>query len=209
MPDGTASYGWTDADSPESCGYIAPKILEILRSRRDIAYVCDLGSGNGTLAGELKRSGYVVCGVEYDKEGCRISRKNHPDIPFYNLGVQHNPEQVTDIEGKFDAVVSTEVIEHLFSPHQLPIFAHGLLHKGGLLFISTPYHGYLKNLTLSLVNKWDHHHRPLWHGGHIKFFSCSTLTTLLENNGFRVLNFYGVGRLPWLWKSIILVAEAL
>lgn len=74
--------------------------------------------------------------------------------------------------------------------------------------ISTPYHGYLKNLALSVFNKWDKHHTPLWHGGHVKFWSRKTLTQLLEANGFKVTEFHGAGRLPWLWKSMILVAKA-
>lgn len=78
----------------------------------------------------------------------------------------------------------------------------------GYLVISTPYHGYLKNLALSIFNKWDDHHTPLWHGGHIKFWSRIMLTQLLEENGFQVIAFHGVGRLPWLWKSMILVAKA-
>lgn len=104
-------------------------------------------------------------------------------------------------------MVSTEVIEHLFSPHLLPRFAAGVLKPGGWLVISTPYHGYLKNLALSLVDKWDDHHTPLWHGGHIKFWSRATLSRLLEENGFVVEGFSGVGRLPWLWKSMVLVAR--
>ena len=68
-------------------------------------------------------------------------------------------------EELFDAVVSTEVVEHYFSPHLLPIFANGALREGGYLVITTPYHGYIKNLALSLFGKWDTHHTPLWYGG--------------------------------------------
>lgn len=136
-------------------------------------------------------------------------RKNHPGINFYNLGVQDDASPVLATEGEaFDAVVSTEVVEHLFSPHLLPAFARQIMLEGGYLVISTPYHGYLKNLALSVFNKWDKHHTPLWHGGHIKFWSRKTLTQLLEENGFRVTAFHGAGRLPWLWKSMILVAQA-
>ena len=207
MSNGVENYGWTESEGPESCGYIAPKILELLTSREKTNSICDLGSGNGALAGAMKDAGLKVCGVEYDSEGCRIAREKFPDIHFYNLGVQDNSEIVTAVEGKFDAVVSTEVIEHLFSPHLLPHFAKGLLRDNGLLIVSTPYHGFLKNLALSIANKWDHHHTPLWHGGHIKFWSKRTLTTLLTEGGFEVIEFHGVGRLPFLWKSMILVAR--
>ena len=61
---------------------------------------------------------------------------------------------------------------------------------------------------MAILDKWDFHHTALWHGGHIKFWSRKTLTQLLEANGFRVTEFHGAGRLPWLWKSMILVAKA-
>ena len=98
-------------------------------------------------------------------------------------------------------------VEHLFSPHLLPAFAAGALRDGGFLIVTTPYHGSLKNLALALLDKWDHHHTVLWHGGHIKFFSRQTLTRLLEANRFRVVGFSGVGRLPYLWKSMVLIAR--
>lgn len=209
MPNGVEKYGWGGAEGPQSCGYISPKILQLLKQQSGVQQVCDLGSGNGALAGLLHQAGFSICGVEYDQEGCHIARKHYPSIDFFNLGVQDDPMPILKDKGTFDAVVSTEVIEHLFSPHLLPQFARMLLKPGGKLIISTPYHGYWKNLALSLLNKWDHHHTVLWHGGHIKFFSRTTLTKLIEDNGFRVVSFHGVGRFPHLWKSMILVAEAI
>ena len=73
--------------------------------------------------------------------------------------------------------------------------------------MTTPYHGYLKNLALSIFGMWDYHHTALWHGGHIKFWSRATLTKLLNENGFDVIEFHGVGRVAYLWKSMLLVAR--
>ena len=198
------SYGWETIKEPDSFGYIAPKIevmLDSLNARR----ILDLGSGNGILANRLYESGHYVAGVEYDKSGVEISRLNFPKISFYNLGVQDDPQAILAKEKKFDAVVSTEVIEHLYSPHLLPIFARKILVGNGYLLVSTPYHGYLKNLLLSIFDKWDSHHTSLWHGGHIKFWSRKTLISLMESNGFEFVEFAGVGRLPFLWKSMVLV----
>ena len=208
MVNAVTQYGWGSDAAPESCGYIAPKIIELLNTFK-LHRICDLGSGNGALAGELKRCGFYVAGVEYSEDGVRVAREQYPDINFYNLGVQDNPSIVRGAEGVFGAVVSTEVIEHLFSPHLLPVFARGMLAPGGVLILTTPYHGYLKNLLLSLFGKWDHHHTALWHGGHVKFWSRATLSTLLEGNGFELIAFHGVGRIPLLWKSMVLVAKAI
>ncbi|MEJ0005138.1 MAG: class I SAM-dependent methyltransferase [Steroidobacteraceae bacterium] len=199
-------YGWNSGDSPCSCGYIAPKILELIESYR-LRRVLDLGAGNGALCAMLARAGCDVVGVEFDEKGFDIARRTYPDIPFHHFGVQDDPAALMSVEQSFDAVVSTEVIEHLFSPHLLPVYAARTLKAGGLLIISTPYHGYLKNLALSIFGKWDFHHTALWHGGHIKFWSRATLTQLLADNGFEAISFHGVGRLPYLWMSMVLVAR--
>jgi len=199
-------YGWTAADAPHSCCYIAPRILVTLKGL-NVKRVLDLASGNGALCGQLAAAGYQVVGVEYDKKGVDVARRSYPGIAFYNFGLQSDPTELLAHEAQFDAVVSTEVIEHLFSPHLLPIYARSILKQDGYLIVTTPYHGYLKNLALSILNHWDKHHTALWHGGHIKFWSRATLTRLLSENGFRVVRFAGVGRLPYLWKSMMLVAQ--
>jgi 2-polyprenyl-3-methyl-5-hydroxy-6-metoxy-1,4-benzoquinol methylase len=206
MPNAVAEYGWDSPAGPESCAYIAPEVLRVV-ARLGVRRVLDLGSGNGALCGELARAGVEAVGAEYDARGVEIARRAHPQLCFYQLGVDNDPADLVRRERPFDAVVSTEVIEHLYSPHRLPIFAAAVTRPGGYLIISTPYHGYLKNVAIALLDKWDHHHDPLWHGGHIKFFSRRTLTQLLEENGFSAIEFSGVGRAPWLWKSMILVAQ--
>jgi hypothetical protein len=64
-------------------------------------------------------------------------------------------------------------VEHPFDP---PSFAHTLFDladPGGLAIISTPYHGYWKNLAMSLTGKLDSHFTALWVGGNIKFWVAS------------------------------------
>jgi hypothetical protein len=60
---------------------------------------------------------------------------------------------------------------------------------------------------LSVFNKWDKHHTPLWDGGHIKFWSKHTLSSLLSEEGFEVKEFIGCGRVPYMWKSMLLVGQ--
>jgi 2-polyprenyl-3-methyl-5-hydroxy-6-metoxy-1,4-benzoquinol methylase len=201
----TAHYGWQNSRGPCSCDYIAPAIIRLIQ-RLKANRILDVGSGNGALCALMHSAKLEVVGTEYDKDGVEIARSSYPAIHFYNYGIQDSPSELLSMESLFDAVVSTEVVEHLFSPHLLPIYARSVLKEDGYLILSTPYHGYLKNLVLSVFDKWDVHHTPLWHGGHIKFWSRATLTRLLADNGFTVTEFHGVGRLPYLWKSMILVA---
>ncbi len=73
--------------------------------------------------------------------------------------------------------------------------------------MSTPYHGYLKNLALAATGKLDAHFTVLRDGGHIKFFSRRTLEQMLREQGFEVAGFAGAGRWPWLWKSMLVKAR--
>jgi 2-polyprenyl-3-methyl-5-hydroxy-6-metoxy-1,4-benzoquinol methylase len=200
------SYGWISNAPPESQGYINPVVLELLQ-RPGLSKLLDLGCGNGSLCKLLASHGFDVVGMEPDADGIRIAKQHLPMNSFYPLGVDGDASVITAAEGLFDAVVSTEVVEHLYAPHLLPRFAWQCLKPAGLLIVTTPFHGYLKNLALSLAGKWDHHHTALWHGGHIKFWSRMTLTKLLSDEGFVCEDFIGVGRLPLLWKSMIIVSR--
>ena len=99
------------------------------------------------------------------------------------------------------------MVEHLYAPRP---YARGCFHAlrpGGRFICSTPYHGYAKNLTLAMLNKWDSHADPLWDGGHIKLWSRRTLKSLLEETGFVNLQFRGVGRVPGLWMTMLMAGE--
>jgi 2-polyprenyl-6-hydroxyphenyl methylase/3-demethylubiquinone-9 3-methyltransferase len=71
-------------------------------------------------------------------------------------------------------VLSLEVIEHIYAPKDYAKSVYEILQPGGLAIISTPYHGYLKNLVLALSGKMDDHFTALWEHGHIEFWSMKT-----------------------------------
>lgn len=100
--------------------------------------------------------------------------------------------------GSFDAVVSLEVVEHLYAPTLYARRMLDLLKPGGAAIVSTPYHGHWKNLALAVTGKMDAHFTALWDGGHIKFWSVATLRTLLSEAGFEDMTFRFAGRSrPW------------
>lgn len=77
----------------------------------------------------------------------------------------------------------------------------------GIAIISTPYHGYWKNLALALTGKMDAHFTALWDHGHIKFWSIKTLGKLLREAGFVDIRFKRVGQVPALAKSMVVIAR--
>lgn len=194
-------YGWTRRPV-HSDAYLLPAIHRLL-ARYKPGTMIDAGCGTGAITGAIAASGHDVIGVDRDAGGIGIAREDYPGVRFEVSDFGSAPPAVVDM------VISTEVIEHLYHPGELLSYAHRALHPDGLLVISTPYHGYLKNLAMALVDGWDAHHVVSWTGGHIKFFSRRSLTAMLARRGFRVVDFVGVGRVPFLWKSMILVARPL
>jgi 2-polyprenyl-6-hydroxyphenyl methylase/3-demethylubiquinone-9 3-methyltransferase len=194
-----------DAAGPTYDGdYVERPLLEECR-RLGARRVLDLGCGNGHLCASLVRHGFDVVGCDPSASGIEVARQSVPGVEFVKLGVDDDPARLG--HAGFDLVVASEVIEHLYAPRHLPRFARAVLRPGGRLLISTPYHGYLKNLALSLLDRWDTHHSPLWDGGHIKFWSRRTLAQLMSEEGFAFERFVGAGRVPWLWKSMVVVFQ--
>jgi SAM-dependent methyltransferase len=198
-----SDYGWHS--NAESCShpYLLPLVAGICR-KNGTKKLLDVGTGNGSALPVWKEQGWSVSAMEPDAAGFGLA-KQVVGVDVRMLGVG-NPLPI-EWQGAFDAVVSLEVVEHLFNPHHLVETATTALRAGGIAVVSTPYHGFVKNLALSLTNKWDFHHHPLRVGGHIKFWSESTLSSLFRNGPFRLLEFHGAGRFPFLWKSMVLVFQ--
>jgi 2-polyprenyl-3-methyl-5-hydroxy-6-metoxy-1,4-benzoquinol methylase len=200
-----SKYHFESAAAPHTAAYLTDHILAACR-QASARKVLDLGCGNGTLCGALSAAGFEVVGCDPSEAGIEFARHTYPHIPFHRLGVYDDPALLG--HGGFDLVVSTEVIEHIFLPRALPRFASKVLRKGGHLVLTTPYHGYIKNLALAISGKLDAHFTVLWDGGHIKFWSRATLSQLLLEEGFVVTGFIGAGRIPYLWKSMIVIAQS-
>jgi 2-polyprenyl-3-methyl-5-hydroxy-6-metoxy-1,4-benzoquinol methylase len=163
--------------------------------------ILDLGCGNGSFTNFIAQQGYEVVGIEESESGTKLASENFPDCQFIQGSIYNLP--YTELEEKFDVVISLEVIEHLFYPKELVRSVKKLLKPNGRLILTTPYHGYLKNLTLAATGKMDKHFTVLWDGGHIKFWSVKTLTTLLESENYTDINFKFAGRYPYLWKTML------
>jgi 2-polyprenyl-3-methyl-5-hydroxy-6-metoxy-1,4-benzoquinol methylase len=168
------------------------------------ARVFELGCGNGVTAGRLRSSGYEVTAVDPSESGIEAARKTQAGVAFH-VGRVEDP--LAERHGRFPLVLSLEVVEHCYSAQRFATCAHELLEPGGRLILSTPYHGYLKNLALAVTGRMDAHFDPLWEHGHIKFFSKRTISELLRGTGFEVERIDLAGRIAPRAKSMVVTAR--
>lgn len=198
-------YGYHNDAPTHNFSYQLDYLIAMLNKDRN-KYILDLGCGNGYLVNHLLTLGYNAYGTDASEKGIAIAQKTNPDRFFVqDLSSDTLPSQLQEVS--FDTIISTEVIEHLYNPGAFIEFCKQHLTPGGEIVITTPYHGYLKNLILSIFNKWDQHMNPLWLGGHIKLWSRKTLSKALTDAGFTITTFKGCGRIPYLWMSMIIKAK--
>lgn len=211
MKDLSAIAGYRYSDAGHSCAhaYLLPALQsEVSRLRSSLGSskdrIFDLGCGNGSVGAFLANSGWYVTGVDPSSEGIATANAAYPDL---RVEVGSAYDDLAAKYGRFPVVVSLEVVEHVYAPRDFAQTLFDLVEPGGTAIVSTPYHGYLKNLTLALAGKLDSHFTALWDNGHIKFWSIATLKTLLTEAGFDTVRFRGVGRVPPLAKSMIAIAH--
>jgi 2-polyprenyl-6-hydroxyphenyl methylase/3-demethylubiquinone-9 3-methyltransferase len=151
----------------------------------------------------LSALGFEVVGIDPSSSGIGIASRSFPSVRFFERSAY---DDLRAEFGEFDAVVSLEVVEHCYAPRAYAKTVFSLLRPGGTALISTPFHGYWKNLALALSGHFDAHWSPLWDGGHIKFWSEKTLRSLLDEVGFAHIGFHRIGRIPPFAKSMMAVA---
>ena len=201
----SSSCEYKDASPTWANAYLWPVLKEIIAQHGfSLRRAFDLGCGNGATANMLSELGFEVTGIDLSESGIALG---HRSFPHLKLDVGNVYDNLVASYGQFPLVVSLEVIEHCFDPKRFAKTFYDLITPGGVGVLSTPYHGYWKNLALAVAGKWDKHLTALWQGGHVKFFSVNTLEALLAEAGFKDIRFIRVGRIPPLAKSMIAIAR--
>jgi 2-polyprenyl-3-methyl-5-hydroxy-6-metoxy-1,4-benzoquinol methylase len=194
-------FMWDTAGPTEVHAYVASKLGHWIK-KSGAKSLLDIGCGNGSLTARLCRRGMRCAGMDMSLSGLALARHNYPDIDFFESSLDSPlPDKHRH---SYDLVISVEVIEHLLLPRQLFERAREALKPGGTLIVTTPYHGYVKNLALALCGKFDQHWHPLRDYGHVKFFSSKTLRLLFNEQRFSIDEEARAGRIPIFARSMLM-----
>ena len=136
--------------------------------------------------------------------------------PFYSK--QNNQIQTPFAEGTFDAVIATEILEHLISPLELISEGARMLKTGGLFIITTPNVSHIGAVLKLLIGRSNYERldrSPMylqndpWRG-HIRFYDKNELKTLFKRSGLNLIYHSYYQELGWthakwpLFKRVIL-----
>lgn len=185
--------------------------------------ILDVGCGGGLLTEPLGRLGASVLGIDPVEDSIGTARLHSSYDPDLRQRISYQActlEQLfagrqDKVEGEtlFDAVVASEVVEHLADLETFAFCCSHVLKSGGSLFITTINR---TNLSYALgIVAAEQLLRIVPRGTHDwqKFISPVELERLLESNGFSVLSVRGMLYNPvsgaWSWTNSTAINYAL
>lgn len=172
--------------------------------------VLDVGCGNGLMSIAIGQQGYQVLGVDISAKAIQKANQ-YNTIPQVNFNVKSANDLVAD-EITYDAIVCSEVIEHLDYPSDLLSILHQLLSDQGVLIVTVPNgHGPRELLITKPILKLQKNggfllaateafKKRLGYTGtteqsdaddltHVQFFTKRALNKMLNNQNFSMTDF--------------------
>ncbi len=155
-----------------------PNILEVLDKRvAKGSKVLDLGCGDMGLS--RLRPDYAWTGVDIDNT-------RTPQAIKHDLGVYPYPLTTCS----FDAVVCTEVLEHLWAPEKTLAEIRRVLKPGGTFIVTVPNYDMI-DAVLTGYKHLLYHPKRLFSVEHIRQYNVDSPTILLNDVGFKVQDVQG------------------
>ncbi len=153
-------------------------LLALLARDRPRSLV-DLGCGDGRLLAEIARAlpGTTLAGVDLSAPQIEQNRARQPEVDWHVADLDGGAAPVA-LAGRFDAVVATELIEHLDAPAQLLAAARALVAEHGRLYLSTQS-GPVRETERRV--------------GHRRHFSAAEIEALLGDAGWRPVRVWNTG----------------
>ncbi|MBS1735242.1 MAG: class I SAM-dependent methyltransferase [Bacteroidetes bacterium] len=157
-------------------------VKTITRKSKVGSLILEIGSGTGHLLSELGKVGYMCYGVEPNEFISDFSKKK------FNLNVKTGIlDYYTFPETKFDVIILSDVIEHIYDANSLFRLVYFYLKPGGNVIVLT---GNSKSVYAKFCGiKWEY----FFSWEHISFFNRSSIRFLFEHNRLRMTSFEKLG----------------
>ncbi len=146
------------------------KYIKKIRTGR----VLDVGCAYGFMLQRFPNS-FRKFGVDVSKYAVEIARKKLPSATFKIMGAE---EKLPFKKDFFDIILFNDVLEHLENPEIALKNIFRMLKKGGILYITTPNLNIVRKKIFRNSDKKVHH---------ISLFSHSSLISLLNGLGFKIV----------------------
>ncbi|MBK1694526.1 hypothetical protein CKO09_07195, partial [Chromatium weissei] len=171
-------------------------LAQLARLVRFGSEILDLGCGLGILAHYLtEECGCVVDGIEYNPAAANAGQLAFRSLWIADLN-QTDPATLVGT-ARYDVIVCADILEHLIAPATLLNRLGELLKPNGQLLLSVPNVAHAGLIAELLGGEWRYREEGLLDQTHLRFFTRSSLTRLLNECGWSILN----------WNQVIVPIE--
>ncbi|MGZ8687141.1 MAG: class I SAM-dependent methyltransferase [Gaiellaceae bacterium] len=173
-------YGLKDAS------YFAMAREDYVRALPDRieASILEIGCSNGATGALALAQGKCqrYCGVELFPEPAAEARERLTEVVLGDVEQIELPWPAAS----FDALILSEVLEHLRDPWAVLARLRPLLRPGALVFASTPNAAHREIIAMLLRGRWDLKSYGPLDATHLRWFTPSSLRDAFEGAGFVV-----------------------
>jgi 2-polyprenyl-3-methyl-5-hydroxy-6-metoxy-1,4-benzoquinol methylase len=169
--------------------------------------VLDVGCGNGIITKSMGKAGFKMNGIDISEKAIEKAKSSN-DLPNVSFEVV-SAEELAVNRFQYDAVICSEVLEHLNEPQSLLKVLHQSLKENGVLLVTVPNgkgprESFITKPVINLQKRqgwvWKFVQKfkaVLGYNGstvqsdaadltHIQFFTKKSLTVLAEENLFHI-----------------------
>lgn len=170
--------------------------------------VLDIGCGNGIISNSLAAAGYEVTGIDVSEKAIAKAKASY-QLPNLQFKVK-NAADLQVQKKRYDAIICSEVLEHLTNPLQLLHTINALVSDKGVIIVTVPNGLGPRELLMTRPTLFIRDHMPLlWtsvlkiktilgYSGatiqseadeldHIQFFNIADLRSMAAKSSFEIL----------------------
>ena len=144
----------------------------------------DVGAADGLLSGKLTERGWRVTGIEADQSLAQASAGRCEHMIVADLS-----RELPDLDGRFDAIVYGDVLEHLVDPLRVLVELNRALAENGFVVISVPNVAHFYVRLLLLLGRFDYIDRGILDSTHLRFFTERSLLAMIADAGLAIERF--------------------
>ena len=156
--------------------------------------ILDVGCGTGCLGECLRKErAREVVGITYSDEEAAIASERLNKVVIANL----NEIDLAAL-GKFDCVVMSHVLEHLYAPDEFLLKVKAILNPDAVIVVALPNVVILRQRVQFMVGRWRYEDSGILDRTHFRFFDLPSSVELLESSGYEILKRRYDGRFPFI-----------
>jgi len=163
---------------------------KIIKHIRPHSKVLDVGCATGYLAKQLASKHCYVVGIEIDPAMAKIGKRHCNKVLICDI---EKAKLSSSYLNSFDAIVFSDILEHLKRPDLVLINIKKYLCAKGFIIASIPNIARFEIRFKLLLGQFRYEKSGILNKGHLRFFTLQTIKEMFNTTGYDILKIEPTG----------------